>query len=291
MKNLLRADINMPELNENGVYNNGDVAIFTDLSDIQSRTYVSDLYAVVLCTAGKGSVMIDGTLREIRPNDLMVCSPNVIIEKAMMSVDFQCCCFVMRVGFIEKIIPRVDNVWDFHLLFEKSILTHLTSDEASVFILYFNLILSRVNHCSERSLKHVVNSLLVAFMYDFRDTVKSGNIPESHPQTSRETHFKAFIELLSGSYPKSRSVQYYADRLCITPKYLSTICKSIGGRSASKFISQYVAADIEYQLRHTDKPIKTISLEMGFPNISFFGKYVKNLFGKSPKAIRESVGE
>jgi len=279
----------MPELNDSGVYNNGDVAIFTDLSDIPPRTFVSGLYALVLCTDGKAATEINGKSYDIRKNDLFVCRPNVIVENSMMSIDFKSCCIVVRVGFVEKIIPRVDNAWDFHRIFEDSPCTHLTDDMASVFLLYFNLIQSRIKHCSERSLKKVVNALLVAFMYDFRDTVSANANRDPHPCNSREAHLKAFIELLTSLYPKNRSVQYYADKLCITPKYLSTICKSISGRSASKIINQYVAADIEYQLRHTERSIKEISTELGFPNISFFGKYVRNVFGKSPKAIRDSA--
>ena len=101
--------------------------------------------------------------------------------------------------------------------------------------------------------------------------------------------FKRFINLLESSYPKQRAVSYYADCLYITPKYLSSVCKRIGGQRPSDIIDSYVLKDIDYLMKHTTKSVKEIANELEFPNLSFFGKYVKKHLGVSPKACREQI--
>ena len=95
--------------------------------------------------------------------------------------------------------------------------------------------------------------------------------------------------MLTSDYPKDRSVSTYAERLCITPKYLSAVCKEFTGKPASDLIDKYVIKDILYLLKKTNKSIKEICNELEFPNISFFGKYVKRTIGMSPKLYREKL--
>ena len=106
--------------------------------------------------------------------------------------------------------------------------------------------------------------------------------------TSGENLFKEFISLLSSSYPKERMIGFYANQLYVTPKYLSAVCKEVSGQTASELITQYMVKDILYLLRNSQKSIKEIANELNFPNLSFFGKYVKQHLGMSPKQYRES---
>ena len=130
---------------------------------------------------------------------------------------------------------------------------------------------------------------MLAFLYDMQYILNRMTKNTPRPFTSGEYLFKEFVKLLENSYPKSRRVDYYAERLHVTPKYLSTICKTCSGKNPSKLIDTYVLRDIEYLLTHTMKNIKEIAYELEFPNLSFFGKYVKQHFGVSPKAYREQI--
>lgn len=105
--------------------------------------------------------------------------------------------------------------------------------------------------------------------------------------TSGEFLLNKFIDLLETSYPKNREVSYYAEKLHVTPKFLSSICKASCGQTASRLIDKYVLKDIEYLMKQFSKTIKEIANELDFPSISFFGKYVKKHFGMSPRALRE----
>jgi AraC-like DNA-binding protein len=81
-------------------------------------------------------------------------------------------------------------------------------------------------------------------------------------------------------------VSYYASHLNITPKYLSTVCKQVSGKSPTRWITESVIDDIYQQLRSTDLSVKEISHKMGFPNSSFFGQYFKEESGMTPLEYR-----
>ena len=87
---------------------------------------------------------------------------------------------------------------------------------------------------------------------------------------------------------KYRSVESYANELCISPKYLTSICKSYSGKTASDWIREQVLEDIRYYLKKTDLSIKQVSAKVGFSNASFFGKYVKEHLGMTPNEFRNS---
>lgn len=81
-------------------------------------------------------------------------------------------------------------------------------------------------------------------------------------------------------------VGYYADKLCITPKYLSSICKKQTGKTASDIIDEMTVNYIKQMLVSSEKSIKEIASETGFDNLSFFGKFVKRELGMSPRDYR-----
>ena len=89
---------------------------------------------------------------------------------------------------------------------------------------------------------------------------------------------------------KHRTVDYYADRLHITPKYLTMLCTKYSGKSASEWITQYTKEDIRQALCHTTLSIKEVCARLGFSNVSFFGSYVRRNFGMSPSKLRGEKG-
>jgi AraC-like DNA-binding protein len=77
-------------------------------------------------------------------------------------------------------------------------------------------------------------------------------------------------------------------QLCISPKYLTAVCKKNSGKTANEWITEQVLEDIRYYLKQTDLSIKQICDQLGFPNPSFFGKYVKDHFGMTPLKFRNA---
>ena len=98
--------------------------------------------------------------------------------------------------------------------------------------------------------------------------------------------FNQFLVLLGHEQHKRRQVSYYAERLYITPKYLSTVCTRVSGKSPMRWITDSVMEQCYTLLKTTNMSIKEISNQMGFPNPSFFGQYFRDEAGMTPLEYR-----
>lgn len=97
-----------------------------------------------------------------------------------------------------------------------------------------------------------------------------------------------FLDMVETDYRSYRTLSYYADKLCKSPKYLSRVIMESTGKSATDWIERCVVMDAKAQLVSTHKRISEISDDLGFPSPSFFGKYFKRQTGLSPKAFRKA---
>ena len=118
-------------------------------------------------------------------------------------------------------------------------------------------------------------------------SICSREMEKMDPDETSARVFMRFLTLVQQNCRREREVAWYADRLCVTPKYLSAVCKHQSGKTASDWITEHVIEDIRYYLKSTDLSIKQICNQLGFSNSSFFGKYVKEHFGMTPLQLRE----
>ena len=100
--------------------------------------------------------------------------------------------------------------------------------------------------------------------------------------------FDQFIKLVSQNYARHRNVGFYADKLCLTPKYLSKLIKDTSGRSAPEWIDSYVVLEAKNLLKYSNAAIKEIVYTLNFPNQSVFYKFFKARTGLTPSEYRNS---
>lgn len=272
------------------VYSDNRIAFIDELQNLKEPGPVkTEVIVIVLCLKGKASLYLDGETFHIGVNDLLICHPNIIIEQSMVSVDIKYRCICMSPEYVQQLGMISNDTWNILHFLEKSPVLHLNPDEVSLFCLYYDLMRSKLIGKPGHHQKELVDALLQAFLYEFHDVLEHFVSITPPKYSSGEKLFKDFIMMLTSDYPKDRSVSTYAERLCITPKYLSAVCKEFTGKPASDLIDKYVIKDILYLLKKTNKSIKEICNELEFPNISFFGKYVKRTIGMSPKLYREKL--
>lgn len=101
--------------------------------------------------------------------------------------------------------------------------------------------------------------------------------------------FEKFIGLVKKYCAEQRRVGFYADQLCLTPKYLSTVVKEVSGKSATEWINEFVIVEAEMLLKSTNLTIQEISHKMNFPTQSFFGKYFKRVTGMAPSKYLQTL--
>lgn len=97
-----------------------------------------------------------------------------------------------------------------------------------------------------------------------------------------------FFQLVQENFRKERFLDYYANRMEITPKHLSRTVKKQTGYTAVDWIERYVILEAKVLLKSSNLNIQQISDELNFQSQSFFGKYFKKITGMSPKEFRNS---
>lgn len=116
-----------------------------------------------------------------------------------------------------------------------------------------------------------------------------------HEAISKETAarhsdvMRDFVALVKQHYREHRDVEYYAGKMNMTAKYMSTLVKKASGKSALQWIEDYVILDAKAQLSSSMDYIQKICYDLGFPSQSFFGRYFKRAVGMSPSDYRRSV--
>ena len=157
-----------------------------------------------------------------------------------------------------------------------------------VFDKYYDLLLNLVSSPKIKFKIEAARHMTLAMFYGY--TFDEHGVDEKKNKSSRQEmlHSK-FIDLLSRNFRTEREVKFYAEKLCVTPKYLSQVVSGLTGRTPSDYIEEFVVMESKALLNSTPMTIQQISDEMHFPSQSFFGKYFKRIVGMSPKEYRAST--
>ena len=135
--------------------------------------------------------------------------------------------------------------------------------------------------------KEMLGYLLMAHILDLYDIHARG---QASRQVSEHTArlLQQFIGLLyDGEYIRHRDVPYYASRLCVTPHYLSEICKKACGKPATYWIDRFTLHEIANLLCQKKLPLSEIAARMNFSSASYFSRYVQEHTGLYPPQYRK----
>lgn len=263
--------------------------IIDNVHDMKGLDHVqAELHAILFALKGEATFLLNGQSYTLHENDMLTCSPHDVVSNYKLSTDFQCYCVCMSHNYSQKFIPLVGDMWETISFVHKNPVFPLQPEEIKVVCQYCDLLCSKMKYSLPMQEK-TIDTLMQTFIYDIHNILKRATGAAPRQFSSKEFLFQRFVELLTISYPRDRRVYYYAEHLHVTPKYLSAVCKQMVQQIASEVITCFVMRDIEYLMKHSQKSIKEITHELGFPNLSFFGKYVKNRFGLSPKELRKQL--
>lgn len=134
----------------------------------------------------------------------------------------------------------------------------------------------------------MVGHLLAAHILDLYDIHARNCLPENFPTRAAELLRRFTEELARGSFRRYRNLDWYAEKLCVTPHYLSEICRRGSGRSAGYFIDLFTLQEIAKLLADKRLSVAQIAEELSFSSASYFTRYVKKHFGMSPKKFRNT---
>ncbi|MBQ8656704.1 MAG: AraC family transcriptional regulator [Prevotella sp.] len=273
-------------------YSDNDIVV---VDSIQQFTEINaahvSMSAIAICTCGRVQGYMNGHPIELRQNQVGVIPTNAMVTDLMISPDFNLKAMFFTNQIIQSFLREKMSVWNEMMYVQRMHIITLNEDEMRFYTHFYDMLRLCFEYGKDNPYNNdVIKSLLRCAVLALCGAMKQ-MLPEdtSIAETkSVDNHFQRFLDLLSQSKVKHRKVEAYASELCISPKYLSVICKKHSGKTANEWIAEHVQEDIRYYLCHTDLSVKQVSYRLGFPNPSFFGKYVKEHFGLTPTQLRKS---
>lgn len=240
-----------------------------------------------LCTKGKIRYRMDTQELVVHAGELLVVSERHVIDEYKPSKDMEGLCIMMSVDFFHEIIKSVHDISSLFVFARMQPVMKLEDNEIMTFKEYFQAIKQKISDNHNHFRKDLIRTLMLAMFYDVGNVIyRVKNFDESLLRS--EKVFTKFLKMVEENCKRERRVSWYAQQLCITPKYLSTAVKRISGRTAVEWIENYVTMELRVLLKNSAKSIKEITEEMNFPNQSFLGKYFKEHVGMSPSEYRKS---
>ena len=253
------------------------------------QPYRASVSAFILCTKGEMTLMAGIKKYTLRKNCVMLYGRDNIIEVLEKSDDFTFSVMILSEKFtatgllnLKAIIPIYQ-----YLTEKNNDLLQLADDEVAVIKKYLSLITDISRTGNEPATLNLITSLFYA-VSDIYGKRVADEVPVRSMRTRQEEYFERFLKAVSADYKEQRSVQYYADKLHITPKYLSTVIKEASGRSAADWIDEFVIQEAKVLLKFSSKSIQEITYHLNFSTQSFFGKYFKRHTGISPSEYRSN---
>ena len=269
-------------------YSDGDIIV---LDNIQKLSEIKNtripLIAIVICLNGSVRALVDGQDMPLHEKQVAIIPQNVNMSDFIVSPDFNVKGLLLTNRVLQSFLREKMQVWNNMMYVHRMNVLDLDDEDMRFYSHFHEMLRLSI----ERTKPHpyhaeVIQSLLRALVTELCGTM-SIDLPASDKITA-SIHFQKFLDLLHSEQIKYRTVEAYADELCISPKYLTAICKKQSGKTAIQWIREQLLENIRYYLKHTDFSIKQICDKLGFPNTSFFGKYVKDHFGMTPVQLRNS---
>lgn len=240
-------------------------------------------YLVGICQKGELCLTVNFKEWKIDTNTCFISIPENVIGIEKISDDFEGYVLVVSTSYIKSINLDMTNILSYFMSVRINPYFYIEEEDSFSLIRYFDLVERSIKDKNTAWKDEIVKGAISVLIYKICGIMERHEQKAEKPKTkSKEYYFLKFIELCSKQYHKYHDISYYADRICLTPKYLSTVVKEVSGLSAAGWIEEYIINDAKIQLKFSDKNVQQISDSLNFPSQSLFGRYFKQRVGMSP---------
>lgn len=260
-----------------------DVIFSTELSLSTTEPFVNEYITHALCESGNGNFMMSGKKFEIKEGDFIIFVNANFVSNFRFSADFRASILYVSKIFIANNYPESNyDVVGAMGLFENPIM-QLDEYEKQICKEDILLIKNRLEYKSHFFYKEMIGQLAKSFFLDLFH-IHSQKYKGKPISDRKSSIFREFINLLEKKeyYIKERSINFYASKLAVTPKYLSKISVEITGQSAQYWIERFTIIRILQLMRERKYSNSQISEILNFSSVSYFSRYVKRILGVSP---------
>lgn len=249
---------------------------------------VSGRFIVVIGFAGNAKFLLNGKSYEVDEHRFIILHPHVQFQIVHMSSDFRACCIGSMIELQSSITYNIPTT------FLALVLQHpqweMDNETALAARAFCTLFDFHCNHVRGVNATNIAASLLSIFIQTFYEKTKHLLPSEEEESVSVITRnlVTRFMNELRQHYKHGHQVSYYAERLFVSPKYLTLVVKRSMGIKPKEIIDRKLAIESMFLLSKSNMSIQEISNELGFPDQSYFGRFFKRLLGLSPLAFRNN---
>lgn len=240
----------------------------------------------IVITAGHFSCIVDFRTYSLSAPAMAIFLPGQVVESLDVDEEFAGVGMIISPEFTDSMNLPVSL--QERLFIKNSHFHSVPSEAVDAYMLCYRQVAGILKQEDNPYREQIVKHLFSAYYYGLGYYVHSTPSAPALMTTQQEL-CERFIDMVSDNFKQKRDIGFYADKLCVSNKYLSTLLKQNTGMTALEWIERYVVLYAKSCLSSTTMSVQQISDELDFPSQSVFGKYFKRVEGLSPKAYRQSL--
>ena len=263
-----------------------DFLIYNTLGDGKHPdAYKENYHCHILCRSGEMKFDAVGKTFTAGPGDLVIWQMTTAISHVRYSADFDADFVLISNPFLNLYNP--EQVWATkgYVYIKSHPVFHLENDEWDVIEADFEQFRHRIHSRFDLFYEDKVGRVFQLLLMDMWG-IYSREMEKMDTDETSARIFMKFLCLVQQNCRAQREVAWYADRLCVTPKYLSAICQKITGKSASYWIEYYTLHEILLLLNNPDLTLTDVTDRMHFPAPPMLTRYFKRATGRTPSEYR-----
>ncbi|MCL2596664.1 MAG: AraC family transcriptional regulator [Paludibacter sp.] len=241
---------------------------------------------IVFCMEGYIKCNLGLKNMVITKNQLCIILQDQIIQTTEVSSDFKAGFMVLKRNFFNSHNHFIETI-NLHNNLIKHPFFDLSEKEMQEYIQIFNKIKDKITDTYHTYRLQIIQTYFQITFYNiYHLIVTHQNILEKMTQNNSAMIYDRFIKMVEEYYRKEHCVKFYADKICLTPKYLSSVIYEVSGKHASDWIHEYIVLEAKVLLKSTDMDIKNISEILHFCTPSHFGRFFKRYTNYTPNIFK-----
>ena len=267
------------------------ILFFKSLSDYSFAQY-ADSVLHILCTGGNMSFSFQDVRYNVVPGDYVILTNPALASDFSESADFDAVIMSLSEAFITSMAIQSNYGIIGHMSLLQNPVMKLSPHDYRICLEDMWKLHERLNETQHLFREEMLGHLLLVHILDLYD-IHAKSQAERNISERNGDLLRRFVELLyHKEYTQNRNLAHYASRLCITPHYLTEVCKKVSGKPATYWIDRFTTHEIARLLLQKEIPLKEIADRMNFSSLSYFSRYVQKQMGVSPSEYRnQAIGK
>lgn len=244
-------------------------------------------YDITLITEGRGEFCIDDQGHSVQARDIIFSRPGEIRRWDKENIE-NGYAIIFEEEFLISFFNDIYFIQNLSYFNTKRSCCKLTLDN-DLYIQIIDLIQRIQKEIKEYQTKdkHILRAILYEVLMllerAYKDAIQSDDLL-SH---QKNQYVSDFIQLVDAHFKLNRSIQFYADQLCITSNYLNELTKKIIGTNAKQYIQSKVILEAKRLLHYTTHSVSEIAYSLNYNNPSYFIRFFHNQVGTTPSEYRK----